>query len=123
MFALACKLQNIFAFPRRLRISRREGFSQILQQKAHVNRWFAIYTKPNSLVYSRLGITISKRIVPSAVNRNKIKRMIRECFRLRVKQPDCKDVVIRLRKSIDTQEHDFANVVLRESIWLALDQK
>jgi ribonuclease P protein component len=37
----------------------------------------------NELKFSRLGITIPKKQVPRAVDRNRIKRIIRESFRLR----------------------------------------
>lgn len=38
-------------------------------------------TTTNSLPVSRLGLIVSKRNIRLAVNRNKAKRVVRECFR------------------------------------------
>ena len=47
----------------------------------HYNDFFIIISRKNQLSRSRLGITVSKK-VGKAVTRNKIKRIIREYFRL-----------------------------------------
>lgn len=48
-------------------------------------RWvsphFVFLWKPNQLPHSRLGITVTKRVAP-AVGRNRVKRLVREAFRL-----------------------------------------
>lgn len=36
---------------------------------------------PNGLDHPRLGLAISRKVSPRAVQRNRIKRLIRECFR------------------------------------------
>ncbi|HYA38978.1 MAG TPA: ribonuclease P protein component [Candidatus Methylomirabilis sp.] len=42
---------------------------------------FRVYATPNSYSYGRLGIVISRRVSPRAVERNRVKRCIRESFR------------------------------------------
>lgn len=37
----------------------------------------------NDLAHSRIGISVPKKQVPRAIDRNRIKRLIRETFRLR----------------------------------------
>jgi ribonuclease P protein component len=48
-------------------------------------RWvsphFVFLWKRNQLSHSRLGITVTKRVAP-AVGRNRVKRLVREAFRL-----------------------------------------
>lgn len=51
----------------------------------------------NSLGFSRLGIIVSKRQVSRAVDRNKVKRIVRERFRLLHSQLPSLDIVIVAR--------------------------
>lgn len=41
-----------------------------------------MHVAPNGLTYPRLGIAVSRRVSKKAVIRNRIKRQIRESFRL-----------------------------------------
>jgi ribonuclease P protein component len=63
-----------------------------------------------------LGVSVSKRIVPSAVKRNSIKRLIRESFRLRTKSEVGRDIVIRLRKPLGKQDRVLARDNLVEML-------
>lgn len=54
--------------------------------------------KPNDLEYARLGVIVSRKISKRAVDRNYIKRSIREFFRNNQQQLGNLDVVIRARK-------------------------
>jgi ribonuclease P protein component len=58
-----------------------------------------IITKPNERGETRLGVTVSSK-VGNAVVRNRVKRLLRECFRRRRHQiiPN-QDVLIIARKS------------------------
>ena len=42
---------------------------------------FSVLYQPHSLPTAHLGIILSKRYIKRAVDRNKLKRLIRECFR------------------------------------------
>ena len=53
----------------------------------------------NSLGYSRLGMAVSKKNLPKAVDRNRIKRLIREAFRQRLSHKGV-DVVVLTRNPI-----------------------
>ena len=114
MHVLACDPKEVLTLPRRYRLTRREGFSRILQQRAQTNLWFAIHSETNSAGHARLGMTVSKRVLPAATRRNAAKRLIRECFRRCARQGIARDVVIRLRKPIDSKERPAARAALGE---------
>ncbi|MFH1230744.1 MAG: ribonuclease P protein component [Planctomycetota bacterium] len=60
---------------------------------------------PNDLGYSRLGIAVSKKVFRKAVNRNRIRRLIREAFRLNKNQlPKGLDIIISIRITPDNKE-------------------
>jgi ribonuclease P protein component len=66
--------------------------------KRHYTRHFVVIDKQNGLSITRLGVTVSKKI-GNAVTRNRIKRLIREFFRLNTMQiPHGYDIVVTAKK-------------------------
>jgi ribonuclease P protein component len=87
-------------FPARLRIKQRREFLQVQRggRKHHV-RHFIVFVSPRTpnpsggVVPTRLGITVTRKI-GNAVVRNRIKRLVREVFRLnRTRLPEGLDLV------------------------------
>ena len=56
----------------------------------------SLYRLPNSLAYPRLALVVPKRLAPRAVTRNRIRRLIREAFRLQQQRLGGNDCVVRL---------------------------
>ena len=56
---------------------------------------------PNGLDYSRLGMIVPKKILATAVARNRVKRLIRESFRLNQTALAGLDVVTRIKAKVD----------------------
>lgn len=120
---LACNPKEVLTLPRRYRLSRREGFSQILKLRAQARAWFAVHSETNSAGHARLGMTVSKRVLPAATQRNVAKRLIRECFRKYARQGEALDLVIRLRKPLARKDLPQARETLGEMIRMALAAK
>ncbi|UCF77187.1 MAG: ribonuclease P protein component [Betaproteobacteria bacterium] len=85
--------------PRSARLRRPEQFAAALAQGSRgARRYFTVFAKPNGLGQARIGIVTSKRVAPRAVDRNRVKRMVREVFRSHRGRLGSLDVVIRLRR-------------------------
>ncbi len=89
----------LYTFRKEEKICRRADFQRISKEGArYQTRHFRVSISPNGLSHRRLGITVRKRI-GSAVQRNHLKRLIREFFRLNKRAlPNSSDLVITARE-------------------------
>ncbi|RUL75356.1 ribonuclease P protein component [Dyella choica] len=68
--------------PREARICRAGDFAALRQASGRLGgRCFSVRYRQNGLGHARLGLAISKRVSKRAVDRNRIKRLVRESFR------------------------------------------
>jgi ribonuclease P protein component len=67
---------------------------------------------------SRLGIALTRRLVPRSVDRNRVKRLVRDEFRHHSVKNSGVDCVVALRKPFDSS----LAPVLREELRQLLDQ-
>ena len=66
-----------------------------------------VMARPNALNHARLGMIIAKRLLPRAVDRNRVRRCVRETFRLqRHALPACDFVVRLIAKPVAGKEAD-----------------
>lgn len=88
-------------FSRNLRLSKNDQYQVVYQEK---KKWVVssliFYIKKNTLDYPRLGLSVSKKMVRNAVDRNKIKRINREHFRFRQEKLAGFDIIVVARKEI-----------------------
>ncbi len=61
-------------------------------------------------------MSVSKRFIPASTQRNTIKRLIRECFRHSAGRGTALDVVVRLRKPLETKDIGKARATLDEML-------
>jgi ribonuclease P protein component len=91
-----------FEFTAAHRLSRAEGFDHVIHAANLADKFYKVFFVPNGKKNARLGIVASKRILPGVVQRNRVKRMIREEFRRHNIKTQQLDVVVMV-KSHDTQ--------------------
>ena len=86
---------GLYSFGKEERIRRRADFLRISREGVkHQTPQFRLSMCPNSLPHQRLGITVARH-VGTAVRRNRVKRLIREFFRLnKARLPASTDIVI-----------------------------
>lgn len=85
------------------RLRKTDEFSSVFAfRRAFRGKHFDMLHRPNSSRTARLGVVIAKKLVRSAVNRNLIKRIVRESFRqFRMKLQHC-DIVVRVSTRMDS---------------------
>lgn len=94
------------SFGKHVRISKRKDYLTVYQQgvRSH-SEHFTIVACKNEIGVSRLGMTVSKK-VGSAVARNRIRRLVREFFRLnRSRLSTAQDIVIIAKRNITRLEY------------------
>jgi ribonuclease P protein component len=78
-----------------------------------VDDFFTVLYRPNGLMRPRLGLAIAKKKVRRAVARNRLKRIIRESFRVAERQLNSFDIVIMARQK--------AGSALNKELFASLD--
>ena len=81
------------------RVRKNEEFSKIIALKhSAANAFFVVYSSPTKEGNARVGISVSKKL-GNAVERNRIKRQVREMTRAIVDFENCpKDLIVIVRK-------------------------
>ena len=91
-------------------------FSEPLRARS---AYFTALARPHDRGYARIGVIVAKRIIRKAVRRNKIRRLIRESFRLNQALLANLDIVVLVRCILPKERNIFFNKCLQEQ-WESL---
>lgn len=87
--------------PPRHRLRKPAEFRRVFADPCRVSgSGFTLLARPNGLGHARLGLAIAKRHVRTAVGRNRVKRQVRETFRLQQQRLAGLDVVVLARAGL-----------------------
>lgn len=110
-------------FERSARLLRPEEFKRVFEQPQRLSsRNLMVYARVNGMGYARLGLAISKKAVPRAVDRNRVKRVTRASFRLSKLRARGWDIIVMCRNGgvlVDNVETHRALV----DMWRRLEGK
>jgi ribonuclease P protein component len=108
-------------YPRQVRLTGPAEYQRVFDHchcKAS-NRWMTVLATPNERNTARIGLIISRRTARKAVERNRIKRQIRESFRHWQSRLDRLDIVVIGRYGLASQSNRVLALSL-ERIWRRL---
>ena len=110
------------SFKQHFRLTKATDFERVFSENQRsVDGLFTVLYRRNGLGYPRLGLAIAKRQVRFAVERNRLKRLIRESFRGAKQQLSDLDIVIMARNKAG----DADNAVVYASLdrhWRSLSR-
>ena len=115
--------EKVFTFPGSCRLKKKAEFQEVRSRGEKLyTRNLIIYYLKNQLSHPRLGITVSKKVSKKAVLRNKIKRRIREIFRIHQNELDSCDILVIARWAAVAAEYqelerNFINALTNAKVY------
>lgn len=90
-----------YTYPYHVRLSKAEEFRRVFAQgKRTRDTVFTVLAKPNGLGFCRLGMAIGKKCAGHAVQRHRIKRLVRESFRVNQRSLPALDIVVICQSTV-----------------------
>ena len=112
-----------YAFSRELRLLTPGNFQQVFEQPLRAGSpQLTILARPNALEHPRLGLAIPKKHLKLAVDRNRIKRVIRENFRQKQHQLPALDFVVIAKGGIGKLDNAALNQ-LTNKLWKKVSRR
>lgn len=100
--------RGLAGFDRSARLIASGDFERVFRNARYVSAdpCFRLLAIPNRLHRPRLGLAVSRRTARRAVQRNRVKRIVRESFRLHQHQLPALDIVVVARRGIESRNNN-----------------
>jgi ribonuclease P protein component len=109
--------------PRGARLTGKAQFDRVFAARtARNSRYFRLNLADNGLEHARLGMAVSRRVDKRAVQRNRLRRQIRESFRLAWPGLPALDIVVTARPDAAQAARALVWADLL-ALWAALAQR
>jgi len=114
---------NGWSFPRTARLTTSDHYQRVFAEPTRVSdSAFTLLACANKEGRPRLGLAISKKCARKAVQRNRIKRQVRETFRMQQKELPAIDIVVLCRpEAVHLNTKDLA--LRLNKLWHRLQKK
>lgn len=110
-------------FPATRRLHHKPEFDAAYKRgRRQSDTYFLVLAAPNAVNVPRLGLSISAKSVGNSVNRNRVKRIVRESFRTHQHELPAVDIVVNSKPAARAA----FNAVLRaslEKLWQGIAQQ
>jgi len=100
---------NRYRFPKALRLLDRQSFNRVFKNSKFrsIDTLFCILAAESDCRHPRLGLAIAKKKVKKSVARQRLKRLVRESFRLHQNCISGWDIVVMAQAGADTADNQI----------------
>lgn len=114
---------NSYTFTRELRLLTPAQFKTVFSNPIKASSAeITLLATANSEQHPRIGLTVAKKHVKLAVERNRVKRVIRDSFRLNQHNLPAIDIVVLVRGGVVNMEKAEINKLI-EKLWRKLSRR
>ncbi len=108
---------NGFGLPKARKLVKTDEISSVFSFNSRVtSEHFQVLAKPGVYKFARIAVIVSKKTARLATDRNYIKRVSREIFRLEQQKLAGLDIIIRIRRRFSSTEYAEIANELREQL-------
>jgi len=119
----AISADSPFRFGADRRLKSKADFERVFQQSVRsTDALFTVLASPSDTGKARLGLAISVRAAGDAVSRNRVKRLVRESFRLNQGAMPPVDLVVMAKSGISSRSNQEIRVSL-DTHWQRISRK
>lgn len=96
------------------RLKRPEEYKQVFSSKRRSSdNSFLFLARSNGFNHARLGLAVPKKYIHRAVERNRLKRIIRESFRLKQEKLKGNDIVVVVKNKMDVNQKNIESILAK----------